>query len=52
MHIYIYIFNKDTTPASSVSLIVKAGPRYETINNIGAAHYLKNFAFKVRIELN
>nr|CAG8448643.1 14306_t:CDS:2 [Entrophospora candida]CAG8579396.1 11441_t:CDS:2 [Entrophospora candida] len=37
---------KDSTPASSVSLVVKAGPRYETINKIGAAHYLKNFAFK------
>nr|CAG8617296.1 4800_t:CDS:2 [Entrophospora candida] len=37
---------QDSAPASSISLVAKAGPRYETINNIGAAHFLKNFAFK------
>ncbi|CAJ0762505.1 13922_t:CDS:2, partial [Entrophospora sp. SA101] len=37
---------QDGAPASSISLVAKAGPRYETINNIGAAHFLKNFAFK------
>jgi len=32
-------------PTASVMVVVKAGPRYETTP--GAAHVLKNFAFKV-----
>lgn len=32
-------------PTASVTLVVKAGPRFETTP--GAAHVLKNFAFKV-----
>ena len=32
-------------PTASVTVVVKAGPRYETTP--GAAHVLKNFAFKV-----
>jgi hypothetical protein len=34
---------------ASVTLVVKAGPRYETTP--GAAHVLKNFAFKVLCRL-
>ncbi|CAG8528146.1 5206_t:CDS:2 [Acaulospora morrowiae] len=37
---------EDNTPASSVALVVKAGPRAETTDSAGAAHFLKNFAFK------
>lgn len=33
-------------PTSSVTVVVKAGSRYETAP--GVAHVLKNFAFKVR----
>lgn len=33
-------------PTASVTLVVKAGPRFETTP--GVAHVLKNFAFKVR----
>lgn len=32
-------------PTASVTVVVKAGPRYETTP--GTAHVLKNFAFKV-----
>ncbi|CAG8502917.1 4464_t:CDS:2 [Paraglomus brasilianum] len=38
--------NKDVAPASSLAIVVKAGPRFETSENAGVAHYLKNFAFK------
>ncbi|KAJ1921645.1 ubiquinol-cytochrome c reductase core subunit 1 [Tieghemiomyces parasiticus] len=31
---------------SLVSLVVKAGPRYETADNAGVAHFLKRFAFR------
>lgn len=34
-------------PTSSVTVVVKAGSRYETAP--GVAHVLKNFAFKVRV---
>ncbi|CAG8477868.1 9561_t:CDS:10 [Ambispora gerdemannii] len=37
---------EDQTPASSVSIVVKAGPRFETPDNVGVTNYLKNFAFK------
>ncbi|CAG8737240.1 14937_t:CDS:2 [Cetraspora pellucida] len=37
---------EDSAPASSVSLVVKAGSREEGTDNVGVAHYLKNFAFK------
>ncbi|CAG8492226.1 387_t:CDS:2 [Scutellospora calospora] len=37
---------EDSAPASSVSLVVKAGSREEGADNVGVAHYLKNFAFK------
>lgn len=33
-------------PTSSISVVVKAGSRYESLP--GVAHALKNFAFKVR----
>jgi predicted Zn-dependent peptidase len=36
-------------PSSAVTVLVKAGSRYET--KPGVAHVLKNFAFKVRREL-
>ena len=36
-------------PTSSVSFLVKAGSRYE--NKPGVAHALKNFGFKVCLEL-
>jgi predicted Zn-dependent peptidase len=39
---------KDNAPASSVAVVVKAGSRAESIDNVGVAHFLKNFAFKVR----
>ncbi|CAG8804129.1 44370_t:CDS:2, partial [Gigaspora margarita] len=37
---------EDSAPASSVSLVVKAGSREEGTDNVGVAHFLKNFAFK------
>ncbi|CAG8736861.1 26574_t:CDS:2, partial [Dentiscutata erythropus] len=37
---------EDSAPASSVSLVVKAGSREEGTDSVGAAHFLKNFAFK------
>ncbi|CAG8545341.1 6948_t:CDS:10 [Diversispora eburnea] len=37
---------EEGAPASSVAVIVKAGPRAENANSVGAAHFLKNFAFK------
>ncbi|CAG8622022.1 8614_t:CDS:2 [Funneliformis mosseae] len=37
---------EDNAPASSVSLFVKAGSRAESTDNVGVAHFLKNFAFK------
>lgn len=37
-------------PTSSVSIVVKAGPRYES--KPGVAHCLKNFAFKVSSNIN
>ncbi|KAJ1974498.1 ubiquinol-cytochrome c reductase core subunit 1, partial [Dimargaris verticillata] len=36
----------EASPAASVSLVVKAGSRYESADNAGVAHFLKNFAFK------
>ncbi|CAG8824671.1 3793_t:CDS:2, partial [Racocetra persica] len=38
--------SKNSAPASSVSLVVKAGSREEGTDNVGVAHFLKNFAFK------
>ncbi|CAG8507132.1 4805_t:CDS:2 [Paraglomus occultum] len=43
----IITINKDVTPASSLAIVVKAGSRFETTENAGVAHYLKNFAFKL-----
>ncbi|RHZ75744.1 hypothetical protein Glove_209g163 [Diversispora epigaea] len=37
---------EEGAPASSVAVVVKAGPRAESANSVGAAHFLKNFAFK------
>ncbi|KAG9289834.1 hypothetical protein G9A89_015414 [Geosiphon pyriformis] len=37
---------EDSAPAVSVAVVVKAGPRVETTENIGVSNYLKNFAFK------
>jgi len=37
---------EDSAPASSISLVVKAGSREEGTDNVGVAHFLKNFAFK------
>jgi hypothetical protein len=34
------------SPISTISLITKAGSRYDG-NNLGLSHYLKNFTFKV-----
>ncbi|KAL7750481.1 ubiquinol-cytochrome c reductase core subunit 1 [Sorochytrium milnesiophthora] len=33
-------------PMASLVLAVPAGPRYESLENQGAAHFVKNFAFK------
>ncbi|PKC12796.1 LuxS/MPP-like metallohydrolase [Rhizophagus irregularis] len=37
---------EDNAPASSVAVVVKAGSRVESIDNVGVAHFLKNFAFR------
>jgi hypothetical protein len=37
-------------PSASVTVLVKAGPRYES--KAGLAHALKNYAFKVRLRVH
>lgn len=37
-------------PTAAVTVLVKAGSRYETQQ--GVAHLLKNFAFKVSLDMN
>ncbi|RIA99138.1 Metalloenzyme, LuxS/M16 peptidase-like protein [Glomus cerebriforme] len=37
---------EDNAPASSVAVVVKAGSRAESTDNVGVAHFLKNFAFR------
>ncbi len=41
------VVTDESAPAASLSVVVRGGSKYETAGQVGTAHYLKNYAFKV-----